>query len=76
MKFPKRNTQAKQCEAVVQGRSLSPYRLRYRICVVCVLIFFKEVNYSSHSSLSKNLYLKIAIRVLMPSFQVIFFPDA
>ncbi|MDR1479566.1 MAG: hypothetical protein LBJ00_11560 [Planctomycetaceae bacterium] len=29
MKFPKRNTQAQQREAVAQGRSLSPYRLRY-----------------------------------------------
>ncbi|MDR1480250.1 MAG: hypothetical protein LBJ00_15040 [Planctomycetaceae bacterium] len=29
MKFPKLNTQAQQREAVVQGRSLSPYRLRY-----------------------------------------------
>ncbi|MDR1478426.1 MAG: hypothetical protein LBJ00_05735 [Planctomycetaceae bacterium] len=28
MKFPKLNTQAQQREAVVQGRSLSPYRLR------------------------------------------------
>jgi hypothetical protein len=30
LKFPKRNTQAQQREAVVaQGRSPSPYRLRY-----------------------------------------------
>ncbi|MDR1478385.1 MAG: hypothetical protein LBJ00_05530 [Planctomycetaceae bacterium] len=29
MKFPKRNTQAQQREAVAHGRSLSPYRLRY-----------------------------------------------
>ncbi|MDR1478117.1 MAG: hypothetical protein LBJ00_04170 [Planctomycetaceae bacterium] len=29
MKFPKLNTQAQQREAVAQGRSLSPYRLRY-----------------------------------------------
>ncbi|MDR1477914.1 MAG: hypothetical protein LBJ00_03125 [Planctomycetaceae bacterium] len=29
LKFPKLNTQAQQREAVVQGRSLSPYRLRY-----------------------------------------------
>ncbi|MDR1478814.1 MAG: hypothetical protein LBJ00_07725 [Planctomycetaceae bacterium] len=28
MKFPKLNTQSQQREAVVQGRSLSPYRLR------------------------------------------------
>ncbi|MDR1478278.1 MAG: hypothetical protein LBJ00_04985 [Planctomycetaceae bacterium] len=28
-KFLKLNTQAQQREAVVQGRSLSPYRLRY-----------------------------------------------
>ncbi|MDR1478662.1 MAG: hypothetical protein LBJ00_06940 [Planctomycetaceae bacterium] len=30
LKFPKLNTQAQQREAVVQGRSLSPYRLRYK----------------------------------------------
>ncbi|MDR1478349.1 MAG: hypothetical protein LBJ00_05350 [Planctomycetaceae bacterium] len=30
LKFLKRNTQAQQREAVVQGRSLSPYRLRYK----------------------------------------------
>ncbi|MDR1478368.1 MAG: hypothetical protein LBJ00_05445 [Planctomycetaceae bacterium] len=30
LKFLKLNTQAQQREAVVQGRSLSPYRLRYR----------------------------------------------
>ncbi|MDR1478813.1 MAG: hypothetical protein LBJ00_07715 [Planctomycetaceae bacterium] len=29
LKFPKLNTQAQQREAVVQGRSLSPYRLQY-----------------------------------------------
>ncbi|MDR1478589.1 MAG: hypothetical protein LBJ00_06570 [Planctomycetaceae bacterium] len=29
LKFLKRNTQTQQREAVVQGRSLSPYRLRY-----------------------------------------------
>ncbi|MDR1477800.1 MAG: hypothetical protein LBJ00_02545 [Planctomycetaceae bacterium] len=29
LKFQKLNTQAQQREAVVQGRSLSPYRLRY-----------------------------------------------
>ncbi|MDR1479862.1 MAG: hypothetical protein LBJ00_13090 [Planctomycetaceae bacterium] len=29
MKFLKRNTQAQQREAIAQGRSLSPYRLRY-----------------------------------------------
>ncbi|MDR1479247.1 MAG: hypothetical protein LBJ00_09925 [Planctomycetaceae bacterium] len=28
------NTQAQQCEAVVQGRSLSPYRLRYKKAVL------------------------------------------
>ncbi|MDR1477465.1 MAG: hypothetical protein LBJ00_00815 [Planctomycetaceae bacterium] len=31
LKFPKLDTQASQREAVVQGRSLSPYRLRYKI---------------------------------------------
>ncbi|MDR1480130.1 MAG: hypothetical protein LBJ00_14435 [Planctomycetaceae bacterium] len=29
LKFLKLNTQAQQREAIVQGRSLSPYRLRY-----------------------------------------------
>ncbi|MDR1480457.1 MAG: hypothetical protein LBJ00_16100 [Planctomycetaceae bacterium] len=29
LKFLKLNAQAQQREAVVQGRSLSPYRLRY-----------------------------------------------
>ncbi|MDR1290744.1 MAG: hypothetical protein LBK06_06050 [Planctomycetaceae bacterium] len=29
LKFAKLNTAAQQREAVVQGRSLSPYRLRY-----------------------------------------------
>ncbi|MDR1479203.1 MAG: hypothetical protein LBJ00_09695 [Planctomycetaceae bacterium] len=33
MKFPKRNTQAQQREAVVQERSLSPYRLRYHTVI-------------------------------------------
>ncbi|MDR1477703.1 MAG: shikimate dehydrogenase [Planctomycetaceae bacterium] len=31
LKFLKLNTQAQQREAVVQGRSLSPYRLRYKV---------------------------------------------
>ncbi|MDR1480036.1 MAG: hypothetical protein LBJ00_13960 [Planctomycetaceae bacterium] len=30
LKFLKLNTQAQQREAIVQGRSLSPYRLRYK----------------------------------------------
>ncbi|MDR1478089.1 MAG: hypothetical protein LBJ00_04020 [Planctomycetaceae bacterium] len=30
LKFLKRNTETQQHEAVVQGRSLSPYRLRYK----------------------------------------------
>ncbi|MDR1479560.1 MAG: hypothetical protein LBJ00_11530 [Planctomycetaceae bacterium] len=30
IKFIELNTQAQQREAVVQGRSLSPYRLRYK----------------------------------------------
>ncbi|MDR1479950.1 MAG: hypothetical protein LBJ00_13530 [Planctomycetaceae bacterium] len=33
MKFPKLNTETQQREAVVQGRSLSPYRLRYKITI-------------------------------------------
>jgi hypothetical protein len=31
LKFAKLNTAAQQREAVVQGRSLSPYRLRYSL---------------------------------------------
>ncbi|MDR0391780.1 MAG: hypothetical protein LBH59_07730, partial [Planctomycetaceae bacterium] len=31
LKFAKLNTAAQQREAVVQGRSLLPYRLRYKI---------------------------------------------
>ncbi|MDR1480448.1 MAG: hypothetical protein LBJ00_16055 [Planctomycetaceae bacterium] len=31
LKFLKLNTQTQQREAVVQGRSLSPYRLRYTL---------------------------------------------
>ncbi|MDR1480310.1 MAG: hypothetical protein LBJ00_15350 [Planctomycetaceae bacterium] len=38
LKFLKLNTQAQQREAVVQGQSLSPYRLRY-ICSLVSLIF-------------------------------------
>ncbi|MDR1477999.1 MAG: hypothetical protein LBJ00_03570 [Planctomycetaceae bacterium] len=34
LKFLKLNTQAQQREAVVQGRSLSPYRLRYKILII------------------------------------------
>ncbi|MDR1480967.1 MAG: hypothetical protein LBJ00_18745 [Planctomycetaceae bacterium] len=30
LKFPKLDTQTQQREAVVRGRSLSPYRLRYK----------------------------------------------
>ncbi|MDR1290580.1 MAG: hypothetical protein LBK06_05205 [Planctomycetaceae bacterium] len=30
LKFAKLNTAAQQREAIVQGRSLSPYRLRYK----------------------------------------------
>ncbi|MDR1478215.1 MAG: hypothetical protein LBJ00_04670 [Planctomycetaceae bacterium] len=38
LKFLKLNTQTQQREAVAQGRSLSPYRLRYKfifLCFVC-----------------------------------------
>ncbi|MDR1290756.1 MAG: hypothetical protein LBK06_06110 [Planctomycetaceae bacterium] len=31
LKSEKLNTQSQQCGAVVQGRSLSPYRLRYSL---------------------------------------------
>ncbi|MDR1478660.1 MAG: hypothetical protein LBJ00_06930 [Planctomycetaceae bacterium] len=44
LKFLKLNTQAQQREAVVQGRSLSPYRLQYRFLrFVSLLSFFKIV---------------------------------
>ncbi|MDR1478586.1 MAG: hypothetical protein LBJ00_06555 [Planctomycetaceae bacterium] len=36
MKFPQLNAQAWYREAVVQGRSLSPYRLRYTIEVIFI----------------------------------------
>ncbi|MDR1480215.1 MAG: hypothetical protein LBJ00_14865 [Planctomycetaceae bacterium] len=38
LKFLKLNTQAQQREAVVQGRSLSPYRLRYNGSVLATVI--------------------------------------
>ncbi|MDR1290987.1 MAG: hypothetical protein LBK06_07295 [Planctomycetaceae bacterium] len=34
LKFAKLNTVAQQREAVVQGRSLSPYRLRYNFLII------------------------------------------
>ncbi|MDR1290863.1 MAG: hypothetical protein LBK06_06650 [Planctomycetaceae bacterium] len=34
LKFKKLNTQAQQRGAVVQGRSLSPYRLRYNYLMI------------------------------------------
>ncbi|MDR1479210.1 MAG: hypothetical protein LBJ00_09735 [Planctomycetaceae bacterium] len=59
LKFLKLNTQAQQREAVVQGRSLSPYRLRYNRfkihktehaiaksrngCLWCIHYFFAEL---------------------------------
>ncbi|MDR1290682.1 MAG: hypothetical protein LBK06_05740 [Planctomycetaceae bacterium] len=36
LKFTKLNTAAQQREAVVQGRSLLPYRLRYIVCFFSV----------------------------------------
>ncbi|MDR1290336.1 MAG: hypothetical protein LBK06_03955 [Planctomycetaceae bacterium] len=39
LKFAKQNTAAQQREAVVQGRSLLPYRLRYN-CLSCLQIPF------------------------------------
>ncbi|MDR1289700.1 MAG: hypothetical protein LBK06_00715 [Planctomycetaceae bacterium] len=37
MKFAKLNTAAQQREAIVQGRSLLPYRLRYKsLCSLCL----------------------------------------
>ncbi|MDR1477380.1 MAG: hypothetical protein LBJ00_00380 [Planctomycetaceae bacterium] len=38
LKFLKLGTQSQQREAVVQGRSLSPYRLRYKLCLSCFKI--------------------------------------
>ncbi|MDR1478893.1 MAG: hypothetical protein LBJ00_08120 [Planctomycetaceae bacterium] len=35
LKFPKLDTQSQQREAVVQGRSPSPYRLRYAHTIKC-----------------------------------------
>ncbi|MDR1480265.1 MAG: hypothetical protein LBJ00_15115 [Planctomycetaceae bacterium] len=44
LKFLKLNTQAQQREAVVRGRSLSPYRLRYiqeqNLSFISVMIYF------------------------------------
>ncbi|MDR1477815.1 MAG: hypothetical protein LBJ00_02620 [Planctomycetaceae bacterium] len=39
LKFLKLNTQAQQREAVVQGRSLSPYRLRYNVLILRAVPF-------------------------------------
>ncbi|MDR1478048.1 MAG: hypothetical protein LBJ00_03815 [Planctomycetaceae bacterium] len=57
MKFPKRNTQTQQREADAQGRSLSPYRLRYKNVVSG---FPKILFYSSElpqTSFSPNFFL-------------------
>ncbi|MDR1290093.1 MAG: hypothetical protein LBK06_02715 [Planctomycetaceae bacterium] len=45
LKFTKLHTQAQQRGAVVQGRSLSPYRLRYNLkgyllCPLCDFFIF------------------------------------
>ncbi|MDR1290657.1 MAG: hypothetical protein LBK06_05600 [Planctomycetaceae bacterium] len=40
LKFAKLNTAAQQRETVVQGRSLLPYRLRYRSCWKYVKFLF------------------------------------
>ncbi|MDR1479602.1 MAG: hypothetical protein LBJ00_11745 [Planctomycetaceae bacterium] len=39
LKFTKLDTQAQQREAIAQGRSLSPYRLRYKIKISYVSLF-------------------------------------
>ncbi|MDR1290327.1 MAG: hypothetical protein LBK06_03910 [Planctomycetaceae bacterium] len=45
LKFKKLNTQAQQREAVVQGRSLSHYRLRYKTIVPCrAILKFNKRN--------------------------------
>ncbi|MDR1052702.1 MAG: hypothetical protein LBL39_00850 [Planctomycetaceae bacterium] len=53
LKFEKLDTQAQQRGAVVQGRSLSPYRLRYSyfgvvcrwLCLVSTLLeFVPDIN--------------------------------
>ncbi|MDR1479987.1 MAG: hypothetical protein LBJ00_13715 [Planctomycetaceae bacterium] len=43
MNFPKRNTQAQQREAIAQGRSLLPYRLRY---IIIFLYFYDESGFN------------------------------
>ncbi|MDR1142279.1 MAG: hypothetical protein LBL62_11340, partial [Planctomycetaceae bacterium] len=40
LKFAKLNTVAQQREAVTRGRSLLPYRLRYRCCLFENMLFF------------------------------------
>ncbi|MDR1478573.1 MAG: hypothetical protein LBJ00_06490 [Planctomycetaceae bacterium] len=40
MKFPKLNTEAQQREAVTQGRSLSPYRLRHIMFVLLYRLWY------------------------------------
>ncbi|MDR1480356.1 MAG: hypothetical protein LBJ00_15580 [Planctomycetaceae bacterium] len=53
----KLNTQAQQREAVVQGRSLSPYRLRYKLAekyINCSRVFFCTI-FDGHKGQSKCL---------------------
>ncbi|MDR1141535.1 MAG: hypothetical protein LBL62_07570 [Planctomycetaceae bacterium] len=49
LKFEKLDTQAQQREAVVQGRSLSPYRLRY-IYRLRILISSSVNSYNSYTN--------------------------
>ncbi|MDR1479402.1 MAG: hypothetical protein LBJ00_10730 [Planctomycetaceae bacterium] len=52
LKFLKLITQAQQCEAVVQGRSLPPYRLRY----ICVFVTINHADFwaSSRSNAARS----------------------
>ncbi|MDR1477498.1 MAG: hypothetical protein LBJ00_00990 [Planctomycetaceae bacterium] len=62
LKFLKLNTQAQQREAVVQGRSLSPYRLRYiflfRLTFLSLVVVFRW-----HQLQEIGLRIKISVGV-------------
>ncbi|MDR1053125.1 MAG: hypothetical protein LBL39_03025, partial [Planctomycetaceae bacterium] len=56
LKFEKLDTQAQQREAVVQGRSLSPYRLRYSkiFVTVHVMLFHRGIQTNRASGVIMN----------------------
>ncbi|MDR1478548.1 MAG: hypothetical protein LBJ00_06365 [Planctomycetaceae bacterium] len=56
LKFLKLNTQAQQREAVVQGRSLSPYRLRYKSVLTTI---------STKNSLTPSLLSPLSLMFLI-----------